>query len=159
MIDRTKLNYILFFVLSFLIIIGYTAFFAPKVPKKPPQQKTGQVPERTQVSEEKGTKTVGGILPPASTRGKLITIKTPLYTGVIDTAGGRIVEWSLEKYKSSTKKNSPSVDILSGSPSIFNTDLEIKDIQIPNPIPFEFGGSSEINVSDKEKEITQQATF
>jgi YidC/Oxa1 family membrane protein insertase len=153
MIDRTKLNYILFFVLSFLIIIGYTAFFAPKAPKKPPQQKTGQVSERTQTPEEKGTKAVGEILPPASTQGKLITIKTPLYTGVIDTAGGRIVEWSLEKYKSGSKKNSPSVDILSGSPPIFNTELEIKDIQIPNPIPFVFEGSSEINVSDKEKEI------
>lgn len=154
MIDRTKLNYTLFFVLSFLIIIGYTAFFAPKPPKKPLQQKTGQVSERTPAPEEKGTKVGGEIPPPAPAQGKLITIKTPLYTGVIDTAGGRIVEWRLEKYKSSTEKNSPPVDILNGSPPTFNTDLEIKGIQIPNPIPFEFKGGSEITASDKEREIT-----
>ncbi|MER3447181.1 MAG: hypothetical protein C4291_10215 [Candidatus Dadabacteria bacterium] len=152
MIDRTKLNYILFFVLSFLIIIGYTAFFAPKPPKRPIQQKTGQISEQTPIPQEKETKTE--ITPPASVHGKLITIKTPLYTGVIDTAGGRIVEWRLDKYKSSTEKNSPPIDILNGSPPTFNTDLEIKGIQVPNPIPFEFDGGSEISVSDNQREIT-----
>ncbi len=154
MIDRTKLNYIVFFVLSFLIIIGYTYFFAPKVPKRPLQQKTGRVSEQTPTPEEKGAKTAGEIVPPVYSQGTLITIKTHLYTGVIDTAGGRIVEWRLENYKTSTEKNSPPVDILNGSPPIFNTDLEIKDIQIPNPIPFKFEGDSEINISDNEREIT-----
>ncbi len=154
MIDRTKLNYILFFVLSFLIIIGYTAFFAPKVPKRPIQQKTGQISEQTPTLEKKESKTTGGIVSPTTVQGKLITIKTPLYEGVIDTAGGRIVEWRLDKYKSSTEKNSPPVDILSGSPPTFNTDLEIKGIQVPNPIPFEFDETSEIQVSDNQREIT-----
>src|SRR5574341_2190650 len=155
--DRTKLNYILFFVMSIIIIILYTSFFAPKTPKKPPEQrKTTDLSSQQQTStiEEKQSKPSPKFELPILPEGKLLTIKTPLYTGVIDTAGGRIVEWRLEKYKSSTENSSSPVDVLNGSPPTFNTELEIKDIQIPNPIPFEFEGGSEINISDKGMEIT-----
>src|SRR6201997_2478813 len=152
MIDRTKLNYILFFALSFLIIIGYTSFFAPK---KTPRQKTSrdQISEQGPLPKEKEAKPAQKTELPVSPQGKLITIKTPLYTGVIDTAGGGIVEWRLEKYKQSTEKDSAPINLLNGSPQVFNTDLKLKGFQIPNPIPFEFDGGSEINISEKQ-EIT-----
>jgi membrane protein insertase, YidC/Oxa1 family, N-terminal domain len=91
---------------------------------------------------------------PLSPQGKLITIKTPLYTGVIDTAGGRIFEWKLEKYKKSTEKNSPPVNLLEGSSPAFNMSLQLDDPQIPNPIPFESNGKGEIEVYEKQQEIT-----
>jgi YidC/Oxa1 family membrane protein insertase len=152
MIDRTKLNYIIFFALSFIIIIGYTLLFAPK---KAQQQKTArsQVSEQAPLPEEKESKPAQKAELHISPQGKLITIKTPLYTGVIDTAGGGIVEWRLEKYKQSTEKDSAPINLLNGSPQVFNTDLKLKGFQIPNPIPFEFDGGSEINISEKQ-EIT-----
>jgi YidC/Oxa1 family membrane protein insertase len=156
MIDRSKLNLIIFFALSFLIIIGYTWLFAPKTPQKTLQQKTtgGQASQQTLTPVEKEAKPSQETEIPVSPQGTLITIKTPLYTGVIDTAGGRIVEWKLEKYKESTDRNSPVVNLLKDSPPTFNSELELEGFQIPNPIPFEFDGPNEINVFNKEREIT-----
>jgi YidC/Oxa1 family membrane protein insertase len=117
------------------------------------QQKTAEdmVSEQTPLPEEKKSEKAKISFAP---QGKLITIKTPLYTGTIDTAGGRIVEWKLEKYKENTDKNSPPVDLFKNSPPEFNTNLELKGFQIPNPIPFEFDGSNEVNVYEGGQEIT-----
>ena len=154
--DRTKLNYILFFVMSLIIIILYTSFFAPKTPKKPPEQGKAIDPSpqrQTSTIEERQSKQSTKLEFPILPEGKLITIKTPLYTGIIDTAGGRIVEWRLDKFKESTDNNSPPVNLLKGSPPAFNTYSELKDFRIPNPIPFEFDGVNEVDVTEKQ-EIT-----
>ena len=154
--DRTKLNYILFFVMSFIIIILYTSFFAPKTPKKPPEQRKAIDPssqQQTSTIEEKQSKPSPKFELPILPEGKLLTIKTPLYTGIIDTAGGRIVEWRLDNFKESTDNNSPPVNLLKGSPPAFNTIPELKAIQIPDPIPFEFDGENTVNITEK-KEIT-----
>src|SRR4030066_39458 len=154
--DRTKLNYILFFVMSLIIIILYTSFFAPKTPKKPPEQGKAIDPspqQQTSTIEEKQSKQSTKLELPILPEGKLITIKTPLYTGIIDTAGGRIVEWRLDKFKESTDNNSPPVNLLKGSPPAFNTYSELKDFRIPNPVPFEFDGVNEVDVTEKQ-EIT-----
>src|SRR3989337_4128876 len=100
--DRKKLNYILFFGMSLIIIILYTSFFAPKTPKKPLEQRKAIDPssqQQTSTIEEKQSKPSPTFELPILPEGKLITIKTPLYTGIIDTAGGRIVEWRLDKFK------------------------------------------------------------
>jgi YidC/Oxa1 family membrane protein insertase len=155
--DRTRLNYILFFILSFLIIFTYTSFFTPKTPQIPEQQKAAQheVSEQTQPSVEEKAKPIEETELALNPRGKLITIKTPIYTGTIDTAGGRIVNWHLEKYKETTDKNSPPVNILKDSPPDFNTSLMFKDFQIPNPIPFNYDGADDVSViNGEEQEIT-----
>src|SRR3990170_87572 len=154
--DRTKLNYILFFVMSLIIIILYTSFFAPKTPKKPLEHRKAIDPssqQQTSTIEEKQSKPSPKLELPILPEGKLLTIKTPLYTGIIDTAGGRIVEWRLDKFKESTDNNSPPVNLLKGSPPAFNTYSELKDFRIPNPIPFEFDGVNEVDVTEKQ-EIT-----
>jgi len=154
--DRTKLNYILFFLLSFLIIFAYTSLFAPKTPRKLPEQKTvqGEVSKEVQPLKEEQAKNIEETITPLQPQGRLITIKTPLYIGTIDTAGGRIVEWKLLKYKESTDSNSPPINILKDSPPDFNTNLRLKDFQIPNPIPFEFDGGNEVNFSEEKGEVT-----
>ncbi len=154
--DRTKLNYILFFVLSFLIIFSYTSFFAPQTPQKAEQEKTAQdeLSKQTQPSVEERAEPIEETELPLSPQGKLITIKTPLYTGTIDTAGGRIVDWKLEEYKQTTDNSSPPVNILKDSPPDFNTNLELKDFQTPNPIPFSFDGADEISVYEEEQQLT-----
>ena len=154
--DRTRLNYILFFILSFLIIFIYTTLFAPKTPEKSEQQKAVQseVSKQTQPSVEEEPKPVQETELALGPQGKLITIKTPLYTGTIDTAGGRIVSWELEKYKETNDNNAPPVNILKDSPPDFNSNLRLKDFQIPNPIPFVHDGADEVNVEGGEGEIT-----
>lgn len=154
--DRTRLNYILFFILSFLIIFTYTSLFTPKTSQKPEQQKAAQheVSKQTQPSVEEKAKPIEETELALNPQGKLITIKTPIYTGTIDTAGGRIVNWKLEKYKETTDNNSPPVNILKDSPPDFNTSLMLKDFQIPNPIPFNYDGADEVNVTEEEQEIT-----
>ncbi|HZX13359.1 MAG TPA: membrane protein insertase YidC, partial [Thermodesulfobacteriota bacterium] len=145
--DRKKLNYILFFVMSLIIIILYTSFFAPKTTKKTPEQRKAIDPssqQQTSTTEEKQSKPSPKFELPILPEGKLITIKTALYTGIIDTAGGRIVEWRLDKFKETPDNNSPPVNLLKGSPPAFNTIPELRAIQIPDPIPFEFDGENTV---------------
>ncbi|HEX3036526.1 MAG TPA: membrane protein insertase YidC [Thermodesulfobacteriota bacterium] len=150
-----KLNYVLFLVLSFLIIFLYTTFFTPKTPKRVPQDSApGDKVSEQPVSEKKQERPINKADLSLTPKGKLITVKTPLYTGLIDTTGGRIFEWRLEKYRQSTEKNSPPVNLLEGSPPAFNVNLELEGIEIPNPIPFQFNGQSEIRIDQKEEQIT-----
>ncbi|HXG30660.1 MAG TPA: membrane protein insertase YidC [Thermodesulfobacteriota bacterium] len=151
--DRIKLNYILFFLLSFLIIFAYTSIFVPKTPKRMPEQKNTQGEISKEGLREERVKNVEETISSLQPQGRLITIKTPLYVGTIDTAGGRIVEWRLLKYKESTDRDSPPVNILKDSPPVFNTNLRLKGIQIPNPIPFEFDGGSEVDFSEGKGEM------
>ncbi|HSE83617.1 MAG TPA: membrane protein insertase YidC [Thermodesulfobacteriota bacterium] len=150
-----KLNYIIFLVLSFLIIFLYTTLFTPKTAKKAPQEKTseGRVSEQT-ISKEEQERPVNRADLSLTPQGKLITVNTPLYTGLFDTTGGRIFEWRLEKYRRGTEKNSPPVNLLEGSPPAFNTNLELEGIEVPNPIPFQFNGPSEIKVDGKQERLT-----
>lgn len=154
--DRSKLNYVVFLVLSFLIIFLYTTFFSPAPPQKAVEKAApgGGVSETTQPSEERAEEPVEKKNLPAAPQGRLITIKTPLYTGIIDTAGGRIIEWRLEEYNENTGDNSPPVNLLEDSPPAFNTVLKLDGLPIPDPIPFEFDGGAEVNAYEAEKKIT-----
>jgi YidC/Oxa1 family membrane protein insertase len=138
-----------------MVIILYTSFFAPKTPKKLPEETKpiDSGSEKASKVEEEQLKPPPKLTPSLLPEGKLLTIKTPLYTGIIDTAGGRISEWRLEKFKETTGNNSPPVNLFKGSPPAFNTIPELKGIQIPDLIPFEFDGGDVINVTEKE-EIT-----
>lgn len=153
--DRTRLNYILFFVLSLLIIITYTYFFAPKTTKKPPEQKAKETFSREVESPSKTVEEREPLSEEVSllSKGELITIRTPLYWGTIDTLGGRIPEWKLLKYRETPDENSPPVNLIKNSPPVFNTKLKLDGIEVPNPIPFNFEGEKEIEVKDGKAEI------
>ncbi len=162
---NNKINYIIFLVLSFAIIFGYSYFFS-KPEKKEIKQNGQQVAE--QVSPTPGVETPSGTGDfaenfqdtPATDNtihsapeGKLVSIDTPLYHGVIDTAGGRIYKWELKKYKESTNGAAP-VNLFHDSPPGFSTLLKLKGYQIPELIPFNYDGDSSITVNEGTGEIT-----
>ncbi len=155
MFDNTKINYILFFLLSFAIIVGYSVFFAPKSAKKAPkiageqervvEQQPPPVPQELPVEE---------FMIPEEPKGDLITINTPLYTGTIDTAGGRIISWNLEKYRESSSKDSPAVNLFKDSPPSYNFNLKLKGIDVPDIIPFGYDGSRVLNIRGEKRDLT-----
>lgn len=155
MFDNTKINYILFFVLSFAIIVGYSIFFAPKSTKdtgkqvgdeerlleqQPPPQQKPEIPLEEYV------------IPDAPT-GELITIKTPLYSGTIDTSGGRIISWNLEKYRETTSKDAPPVNLFKDSPPSYNFKLRLKGLEIPDIIPFKYDGIKVLDLTAENGEL------
>jgi len=158
---NNKTNYIIFLVLSFAIILGYSYFFAK--PKKQDVSQDGQ-----KVSEQ-ASPTPGNVAPDTSVEfeesetepsaihfepeGNLISIDTPLYHGVIDTAGGRIYKWELKKYKENTNGSMP-VNLFHNSPPGFSTLLKLEGYNIPEMIPFEYSGNNEISLEEGTKEIT-----
>lgn len=161
---NNKLNYIIFLVLSFAIIFGYSYFFSKPEKKQSSQngqQVTEQVSPTPGVDPSDGTEGFTGDFEgsPASDNaihtapeGKLVSIDTPLYHGVIDTAGGRIYSWELKKYQENTNGAAP-VNLFQDSPPGFSTILKLKGYRIPELIPFNYGGKDSITVNEGTKEI------
>ena len=155
-----KINTIIFFVLSILIFLGYTYFFS--------------TPDKNQAKKPAGTEVSGQSSPvPGSDQsvptegfqeesesddlhfapeGRLISIDTPLYHGVIDTAGGRIYEWELKKFKESTK-GAAAINLFKDTPPGFSTLLKLKGYDMPELIPFEYSGKDNITVTDGTTEL------
>ena len=78
---------------------------------------------------------------------------TPLYHGVIDTAGGRIYKWELKKYREHTDGSAP-VDLFRNSPPGFSSLLRVKGYNVPELIPFEYSGQDSISVQEGTAELT-----
>ena len=154
MFERNYLNYIIFFILSFLIIFGYATLFAPKPGKK----KSIDQKEQTNVVDAVPTPSIQDIaieeyVTPIVPLGKVITVRSPLFTGKIDTVGGRIIEWNLENYRETTSKDSPPVNLFKDSPPSYNSSLRLQGFQVPDIIPFEYDGDTEIIIDQKEQEL------
>lgn len=156
-----KINTIIFFVLSILIFFGYTYFFSKpdkSQVKKPagtevsvessPAPGAGQTAQPQEFQEQE----VSDEIHP-SPEGRLISVDTPLYHGVIDTAGGRIYKWELKKYKETTNGNAP-VDLFRNSPPGFSTLLRMKGYNVPELIPFEYSGQDNVSVQEGTAELT-----
>lgn len=156
-----KINTIIFFVLSILIFFGYTYFFSK------PDKSQVKKPAGTEVSVESSpTPGAGQTAPPQefqeqevsdeihpSPEGRLISVDTPLYHGVIDTAGGRIYKWELKKYKETTNGSAP-VDLFRNSPPGFSTLLRMKGYNVPELIPFEYSGQDNVSLQEGTAELT-----
>jgi len=162
-----KLNWIIFLVLAFAIMLGQAYFF-----NDPPKevQKQGEVnqsvTEDTFPSDESS--------PPVpldnfesetdpfeeiedAPKGSLITIDAPLYKGVIDTAGARIVSWELKDYKASANgEGSELVNLFNDSQPGFNALLQVKGISVPEFIPYQFSGASNVTLAQG---ATKELTF
>ena len=163
-----KLNYVIFLVLSFAIIIG-SSFLLNKSSDKTPKPDTAAENQGKQKSPLESTFTPGteniaqkqhieDIKIPKSPKGKLITVTTPLFVAKIDSFGGRIIEWDLLDYKETTKAGSPDVNLFSNTPSSFNPFIWIDNIKMPDFIPFQYDGRSNINITNYKKEIALRWT-
>lgn len=155
-----KINTIIFFVLSILIFLGYTYFFSTpdkNQAKKPPGAEvfeqsspvpgTGQPGESQDFQEQSDSDEMH-----FSPEGRLISIDTPLYHGVIDTAGGRIYKWELKKFKESTNGGA-AINLFKDTPPGFSTLLKMKGYDVPELIPFEYSGQDNITVTDGTAEL------
>ena len=152
--NRLTLNYILFLVLSFLIIFGYTSYVAKNTKKTKKVENKEKVSDVVVTNEskpiEKETLKFNELK--NSSEGKLINIDTPLYSAIIDTVGGRFKEFKLKKYKETTEPNSELVNLISESNQLI-TSIEVKGKQIPLLIPYSYSGINNINIENSNKEI------
>ena len=166
--SKLTLNYVLFLVLSFFIIFGYSYFFGKTTKNEksvtPPQtsenvqntpaqvnQATTQAPVQSVSNVAENVNHYDELL--KEDTGTIITVNTPIYTGKIDTLGGRITEWRLKDYKATTAKDSPPVNIVNGQKQII-TKVNVKGANVPYLIPFNYSGSKNIDLTDTNKGIT-----
>jgi len=166
--SKLTLNYVLFLVLSFFIIFGYSYFFGKTTKNEksvtPPQtseniqnapaqvnQATTQAPVQSASNVVENVNHYDELL--KEDNGTIITVNTPIYTGKIDTLGGRITEWRLKGYNATTAKDSPPVNIVNGQKQII-TKVNVKGANVPYLIPFNYSGSRNIELTDTNKGIT-----
>lgn len=119
---------ILAFALSFVILVGWSLFFAPQPKKEPPKQSS---PENVQTATEnvqtapEGEKSAVTISPAAPSKTvetagqpvaqqaeKKIEINTPLYRAVFSNAGPTIKSFKLKKYRQTVNPGSPFVEMV-----------------------------------------------
>jgi len=166
--SKLTLNYVLFLVLSFFIIFGYSYYFGKTTKNEkavtPPQtsenvqnapaqvnQATPQAPVQSVSNVVENVNHYDELL--KEDNGTIITVNTPIYTGKIDTLGGRITEWRLKDYNATTAKDSPPVNIVNGQKQII-TKVNVKGANVPYLIPFNYSGSRNIELTDTNKGIT-----
>jgi len=156
--SNIKINYILFFVISFVIILGYSIFFSPNT--KRDEQAQNQEIEINNLEKKQSVKTVNTDLldiEAAEDISKeseyLINVKSKLYNGLIDPYGGRIVEWYLENYNESTDNDTVKYSLLKDLPPNFNLRIKSDSLAIPNPIPYYYSGRANIEVEDEAEQI------
>jgi len=164
---ENRLNWIIFLAIALVIILGQAYFFSGP-PKETQKQGdvTQKVPEETFPAPQSGSTSQFDSFDdePASIseinaapKGTLITVDTPLYKGVIDTAGARILSWELKNYKASTNgEGNELVNLFNDSQPGFNTLLQVKGLKIPEFIPYKYGGVSKVSVTEGTKEIAFQ---
>jgi len=164
--NNNKSNYIIFFVLSFIIIMGYSYLFPPPKPKQaePLQTPTGEVQKDnfstiTPPANIKGFEQDNNfskrsnVIDPFKISKDLISIKSKLYNGTIDPLGARIVEWNLYYYNETTDDDTVKYNLIKDSPPSFNLHVETDIINIPNPIPFSYSGYMDITLTDSPVEL------
>ncbi len=164
---ENRLNWIIFLAIALVIILGQAYFFSGP-PKETQKQGdvTQKVPEETFPAPQNGSTSQFGSFDdePASIseinvapKGTLITVDTPLYKGVIDTAGARILSWELKNYKASTNgEGNELVNLFNDSQPGFNTLLQVQGLKIPEFIPYKYGGGRKVSVTEGTKEIVFQ---
>jgi len=114
---------ILAFILSFVILVGWSLFFGPKQEQTPVKREVPAGPVEEKVPEPQ--KATPSPLPASSGPDatpvkaiptedeKEIEIDTPLYTAVLSNAGPTIRSFKLKKYRQTTDPSSPLIDLVS----------------------------------------------
>ena len=155
-----KRNYILFLVLSVLVIVGYSAFFA-EAPKEKQSAKIDQ-PASVPAAPGDTSEETGSIqqLPTefepirSSYASKTIKVKSDLYTAEIDTLGGKVVGWSLVEYKKTVESDSVPVEVINEGKKSFDTILRVKNEKMPELIPFSYKGSTNLVVGPEGLDVS-----
>ncbi|MEM7008962.1 MAG: membrane protein insertase YidC, partial [Thermodesulfobacteriota bacterium] len=159
-----RLNWIIFLVLAFAIMIGQAYFFGEKPKEATKQTQTTQGGTESFPTEPSGSsdqfanfdEPIESLQESSSApKGTLVTIDTPLYRGVIDTAGARIVSWELKDYKATQNgEGSELVNLFNQAHPGFNTTFFVKDRQIPQFIPYQYSGETNISLTEGTKELS-----
>lgn len=111
------------FVLSFLILMGWSFFFAPKQKETPPSEKTVQKKDKKTISKSPETP---GLKPTISSKvdqkkdtliksnmeEKEVKVETPLYRAVFSSAGAIIKSFKLKQYHLTTDPDSPFIELV-----------------------------------------------
>jgi YidC/Oxa1 family membrane protein insertase len=165
--SKLTLNYVLFLVLSFFIIFGYSYYFGKTTKdEKAVTPQTSENVQNTPVQDNQAAnqaplQSVSNVTENVNhfdellkrNDGTIITVNTPIYTGKIDTLGGRVTEWRLKDYNATTAKDSPPVNIVNGQKQIV-TKVNVKGANVPYLIPFSYSGSKNVDLTDTNKGIT-----
>ncbi len=154
--NELKRNYILFLVLSVVVIVGYTAFFGEDLKKTTSPTQKGEDITSTDNAEdlfmqdavEKSTSVETESLPSGYTS-KIIQVKSELFTAEIDTLGGKISSWNLSGYRNSVETDSIPVAVISEEKRSFETILRIRNEEMPELIPFEYKGDTQLVVGSQ----------
>ncbi len=164
---ENRLNWIIFLAIAFVIIVGQAYFFSDPPKETQEQSEVSQgVSEDTFPSTQSDstsqfdsfdTEPASISEANAAPKGSLITVDTPLYKGVIDTAGARFLSWELKNYKASANgEGNELVNLFNDSQPGFNTVLQVNGLKLPEFIPYRYGGGSNVSVAEGTKEITLQ---
>ena len=150
-----KRNYILFLVLSVLVIVGYSAFFT-EAPKEKQHGKTdrptsapaaaGNLSEQPDSLQELPTE-----FEPikSSYASKIIKVRSDLYVAEIDTLGGKVVGWELLEYKKTIETDSVPVGVIDEEKKSFDTIVKVKNEKMPELIPFSYKGNTNLVVGSE----------
>lgn len=157
---ENRLNWIIFLVIAFLIMIGHAYFFSSPPPET---QQTGKAASQS-TDEFSSSNDVSPSVEfdnfdpepddpfekvDSAPKGSLVTVDSPLYRAVIDTAGARFISWELKDYQASANGDGNElVNLFSETQPSFNTILQVKGITLPEFIPYQFSGGSNVTISE-----------
>jgi len=105
-VEKNRL--ILATALSFLVLIGWSYFFAPKdapKPQAPAQQAEAPVQAPAQPSPLPSLALV-------ASKGQSIAVETPLYSAKLNTHGGLLESFVLKQYRQGIEPGSPNVELI-----------------------------------------------
>jgi len=177
---------ILAIVLSVVIMLVYQRLFMPEPEKTPPparQQEpaasgsegvsTGA--ERAKTPEAAAPSGSGGIVPGRENPLRWITVRTPLYTAVLSSAGGGIQSFSLSRYNDHPGPKGKPLDIIGSGemrPLPLKLDLVESQPSFPEVLVYASDAPDDLSVGAGEKKavslvwesrdgvrITRQYTF
>ncbi len=154
-----KKNYILFLVLSVLVIVGYSAFFteAPKEKQAKIDRSASAPAVAGDISKEPGSSQE---LPTefepikSSYASKIIKVRSDLYVAEIDTLGGKVVKWELLEYKKTVDTDSVPVAVIGEEKKSFETVLRVKNQKMPELIPFSYKGGTNLVVGPEGLDVS-----
>ena len=108
--ENTKRT-ILAIVLCTIILVGWSYFFAPKpAPQQAQPQQTAQNETVAPAPEMPATPAVPPAFTPAE--GQDVTVDTPLFTAVFNSAGGILTDFQLKNYKVSIEDGAAEVNLV-----------------------------------------------
>ncbi len=156
---------ILAIVLSVAIMLGYQALFGPgresaQPPARQPETAAGQAgdnaaeAERVPARPESSPVTPGGLVPGRENPLRWITVRTPLYTATLSTAGGAVQSFLLRGYNEHPGPAGKPLDIIgSGSVRPLPLDLYLAGSQpaFPEHPVFATDAPDELSVGTGEK--------